>query len=157
MPIIDWSSVSLATYSDVIARHNRAYDLTGKPGLADQQAEITAKLADAKAVIGDWLTARFRGKILEMDLAATVDIRDYIANPAVLKRAAVALALQRMFQANLFRDEGYYFTQMEVFRVEYSQEMDLAANLLQFDKDADGAVDQGEAADGQYTYRFRRT
>lgn len=148
----DWSNATLATNADVIRRYPRAEDLTGK--VAGQKASIDDRLTDAKAHIGRILQARLREKIIAMDLAATVEILDYISNPEVFKEAAVAWALYLMFEAALHSNEGHYFEMKDAFFAEFDRQFQLGFALMKFDGDNDGAIDQDEAGAGLSGTRF---
>lgn len=152
----DWSEAALADYDDVLERYARAYDLTGETVEGNQQTKVTEQIAKAKEHIGNLLTLQMRPKILEMDLDADIEILDYIENPGVFKNAAVAWALMRLFQDNIYRDESYNYSQYELFRAEFKQEFDIAFGLMRFDTDNDGDIGQDEAARPESSTRFYR-
>lgn len=156
MAVSDWSEIVLATTDDVVSRYERARELTGAVGGAAQDAKIVAQIAFAKSRIGKLLRVRLRQKILEMNLAADVDILDYIANPDVLKDAAVAYTLYLLFESASMSDDGYYYGMAANFQKFYREEFDIAFALIEFDENASGAIEQEEAAVGQSGTRFYR-
>lgn len=157
MAVGDWSEASLATYTDVIGRYSRAYDLTGETLLANQQAAVTAYIAKAKEYIGRRLLTDLRKLWVEMDLDTDAEIRDYLANPEVFKEAAVAWTLKLLFEDNSFEEGDYHDKRMRDFMAEFRVEFDLAMTLVEFDRDTSGDIDEAEkAGSGVSEYRFMR-
>lgn len=156
MAVGDWSEITLATAADVVERYERARELTGVAGGAAQDAAIADKLNFAKSRIGKLLNVRLRPKIAELDLPAEVDILDHIANPEILKDAAVTYALYLLFESASLSDDGYYYSMAANYQKHYREEFDIAFALLQFDENSSGTIEQNEAAAGQSATRFYR-
>lgn len=155
MAVGDWSAATLCTYTDVKERYSRAGALTGESAEVDQNSDLTAEIALAKVRIAKRLDADLKQRrgVEEWD---TDDLKDLIANPAVLKEACVALTLARLFEANTIDPEDYNFRQMERYRSEYDEMYNVGLHLVQFDVDESGSIEEAEKGLSTGRYRLER-
>lgn len=157
MAIGDWSEATLAIHSDVTSRFADALDLVAGATDVAKQAVITAYLAKSKDErIGDILTVELRHFIVEMDLDANVDVRDWINNPEVFKYAAVADTLKRIFEDNVQSPDDYHDMMSKKYEAEFKEKMRIAIALVQFDIDNDSELDQEEASGSFVGNKFQR-
>ncbi len=146
----DWSNATLAVEADVTSRYSRASSL-----LASGET-ISDFITKAKEEIGDALDVDLRQYRGEISITDVADLKDLIANPTVFKAAAVAYALKLLFEKNIFEAEDFHDRQMRIYTQEYREMYQRGLNLMQFDKDAGGAIEDEEYADGIPANRFRR-
>ncbi|HFQ93908.1 MAG TPA: hypothetical protein ENK32_07860 [Anaerolineae bacterium] len=157
MPISDWSTVTLATYSDVTDRYARALELTDKTAVAEQQTEVTAYIARAKSYIGRKLDSSLQSKFVQNEnFTATDDLKDYIANPEKLKEACVAYTLYLLFENNILNDQDFNYVMMDKFMKEFKSEYAMAVSILRFDQDRDGSISTAELQQGFGAGRLER-
>lgn len=155
MSIGDWSAATLCTYTDVRNRYSRAGDLTNESVTDDQNTAITAKIALAKIDIGKKIDADIRRLKANVDYDAT-DIKDLINNPEVFKEACVARTLNRLFEDNAIDEDDYNSMKEQQYLKEYNEFYDAGFQLLEFDIDESGEIEQDEEGTSPGRYRFDR-
>lgn len=156
MAIGDWSAATLATHEDVTSRYADALDLVAGANAAAKQAVVATYIVKSTERIGDMLDVELRHFIVEMDLNANVDIKDWVNNPAIFKKAAVADTLKLIFEDNIQSPEDYHDMMSKRFEVEFKEKMRIAMALIQFDIDSDSEIDQEEASGSFVGNKFQR-
>ena len=156
MAIGDWSEGTLATYADVTSRFADALDLVSGANDTVRQAVFTAYLVLSKTRIGDMLDVELRHFIVEMDLDADDDVKDWVNNPDVYKHAAVADTLKRAFEDNIQSPDDYYDMWSKKFETEFKEKIRIANALIQFDIDNDEDISQEEASGSFVGNKFHR-
>lgn len=156
MAVGDWSETALCTYTDVRNRYSRVGDLTNESVTDDQNTAITAEIALAKIDIGKKLDADLRSKKSFNDYDVT-DIKDLINNLAVLKEACVARTLDRLFEDNAIDADDYNSMMMNKLHREYKEFYNAGMQLIEFDEDESGEIEQEEEGIGPSEFHFDRT
>ena len=146
----DWSAATLATPDDVRDR------FAAVDSLIKQTDELSTYITRAKDHIGRLLDVQLIHHRERISVADLADLKDLIANPEVMKEAAVAFVLMRISEANIIQEDDIHAFRMSEFSDEFNLEYDRALSLLQYDEDRSEAIDQDESAGGVAAYRFSR-
>lgn len=152
---MSWASANIATTDDVRNRYKNVGELTGESVEADQNTMIDEYIVKAKDYIGRKLDVVLKPMHADYDYDAT-DLKDLISNPTVFKHACVAWTLKLMFEDNAFNDEDFNNMKMKDFEKEFEREFSIAKQLVEFDKDESGDIDQEEEAGGIGSNHFFR-
>ena len=154
MAVNDWSDTALCTYTNVRDRYSRAGDLTGESVADDQNTEITAVIVKAKAIISKRLDDDLKRNYADADFDN--DLKDNIDNPEVFKEACVAYTLMLLFEENTIDPEDYSYRQMLKFQKEYEQFYNIGVNLINYDVDESGDIEDEEKSRASGRYRIAR-
>ena len=155
MSVGDWSETDLCTYTDVRSRYSRVGELTNESVAADQNTEITAVIALAKIDVGKILDGDLRKYKAYVDYEAS-DLKDLINNIEVMKEACVARTLERLFEDNAIEPDDYNAVMERKFNKEYKEFYDAGFQLIEFDVDESGAIEQEEEGIPLSKYHFDR-
>lgn len=150
-----WASATLATNDDVRDRYKNVGELTGESTEAEQNTVIDAYIEKAKDYIGRELDVVLKPMHADYDYDTT-DLKDLINNPSVFKYACVAWTLKLMFEDNAFNEDDFNHQKMSDFEKEFKREFAIARQLVEFDKDESGDIDQEEEAGGIGSNHFFR-
>lgn len=152
-----WTYADLAEYADVRSRYTRAGDLTGESTTSAQNTQITTFITKAKTHIGRRLDSELRKMHSDRVYDSSQNLKDLISNPSVLKEAAVAWTLKLLCEdAAGVIDTDYNHQKMLDFHREFEEEFRIALSLIEFDKDASGAIEQDEREQGLTSTTFFR-
>ena len=155
MAVGDWSEATLCTYTDVRSRYSRVGELTNESVTDDQNTEITSIIALAKIDIAKKLDVDLRKHKAYKDYEVT-DIKDLVNNPEVLKEACVARTLERLFEDNEIDEDDYNFKKKIQFYNEYNEMYNYGFQLIEFDIDESGEIEQDEEGTGPARNHFDR-
>ena len=150
-----WASATIATNADVRDRYKNVGELTGESTEAAQNTVIDEYIEKAKDYIGRELDVVLKPMHADRDYSET-DLKELINNPTIFKYACVAWTLKLMFEDNSFNEDDFNHQKMADFEKEFRREFTIARQLVEFDKDESGDIDQNEQAGGFGANHFFR-
>lgn len=142
--MIIWADISLCTDGDIIAKESSWPQWT---------TDSDAWRAEAKSEIETRLRHLFREREL---MTEATEVLDLIANPEVLTRAAAYMALHLCANSNITAPGDTWALKAKTYEEKFDPEFDRAVDMIQFDEDESGTIEESEKYQVTTGVRFGR-